>query len=100
MGNSTRYHQTLAAPDGASFTFVDDDLERDDAVAMVEGGALIAIDPCGDGCAGIDWPDQKTRTAMAKRGMLLKRREQGELERWHDDTGRTLVFVNGGELRT
>ena len=94
------WHESLTSPTGEVFHRASTDpLTVHEALSLVESGALVMIDSCGDGCVGIDWLSDKERQAVAKRGMLLSRRGYGEFQRWESHAGQVAVFVDGGDLR-
>ncbi len=74
-------------------------LSKQEAHSLVESGALVMIDSCGDGCVGIDWLSDRERREVLKRGMTLSRSDHGEFQRWESRAGQVAVFVDGGDLR-
>jgi hypothetical protein len=94
------WHESLTSPTGEEFRRVlPRPLSKQEALSLVESGALVMIDSCGDGCAGIDWLTARERREVVKRGMTLSRRGVGEFQRWESRAGQVAVFVDGGDLR-
>lgn len=94
------WHEFLTSPSGDVFHRANgESLSKDEALELVQSGALVMIDSCGDGCVGIDWLSDRERREVVKRGMTLSRRNHGEFQRWETRAGQVAVFVDGGDLR-
>jgi hypothetical protein len=97
---SSDWHESLTSPSGEVFHRVGDELlTAQEALSLVESGAWVMIDSCGDGCVGIDWLSDRERRDVAKRGMTLSRNGYGRFQRWESHAGQVAVFVDGGDLR-
>jgi len=94
------WHESLTSPTGEVFhRATTGPLSKAEALELVQSGALVMIDSCGDGCVGIDWLSDRERRDVVKHGMTLSRRDHGEFQRWESHAGQVAVFVDGGDLR-
>lgn len=74
-------------------------LSRIEAMKIVAGGAPLAIDPCGDGCAGTRWPTASEIRHYIERGSILKRRTSGEFFLCRTEEENVFILLTGGDLR-
>ncbi|MEV0251850.1 hypothetical protein AB0H76_35040 [Nocardia sp. NPDC050712] len=95
----TSSHPRLISPNGEIFYPVTEPLTKARAAELVAAGALIAIDPCGDGCTDVTWLTDRERKSALARGMTLSRRALGRFQQWQSPTGTVVVLVDGGDLR-